>query len=87
MAPSAKKLEAALLKATNQIFQAEPDATTVNKVRKQAESDLDLDEDFFLSGEWKSKSKSIIKTQVVCLLSQLCKSKWQLMWGVAGETT
>lgn len=65
MAPSAKKLEAALVAATNTVFQAEPDATTVNKVRKQAEIDLDLDENFFTSTEWKSKSKNLIKERVV----------------------
>lgn len=86
MASSTERLAAALLKATDEIFQAEPDATTVNKVRKQAESDLGLEEDFFLSAEWKSKSKSLIKGQVVRFLSS-CKCQWWLMWGVVGETT
>ena len=65
MAPSTKKLRAALIDATCQIFQAEPDATTVNKVRKQAEADLSLDDGFFASAEWKQSSKQIIKDHVV----------------------
>lgn len=65
MAPSAEALEAALISAANAIFKAEPDETTVNKVRKQAESDLDLDDDFFLGAKWKSRSKNVIKEHVV----------------------
>ena len=65
MAPSAKNLEAALVEATNKVFLADPDNTTVNKVRKQAEEDLDLEEGFFANEEWKSKSKSIVKEHVV----------------------
>jgi hypothetical protein len=71
MAPSAKALEEALVNGTCAVFQEEPDATTVNKVRKVVTDDLDLDEEFFNSPKWKQKSKTIIKETVVsaCLQS------------------
>lgn len=65
MAPSAKKLETALIDATCQVFKAEPDATSVNKVRRQAEENLELEDGFFAGGQWKQKSKSLIKEYVV----------------------
>lgn len=67
MAPSEDKIERALLDATYQVYQATPDETTVNKVRKQTEENLSLDEGFLSSAEWKQKSKSLIKERVVCL--------------------
>lgn len=68
MAPSEDEIEQALLDATYQVYQATPDETTVNKVRKQTEENLSLDDGFFSSAEWKQKSKSLIKDRVVCLL-------------------
>lgn len=65
MAPSAKTLEAALVDATCEVFKAKPDATSVNKVRRQAEENLGLDEGFFAGAQWKQKSKSLIKEYVV----------------------
>ena len=65
MAPSAKKLEEALLRGTYETYRLEPEATTVNKVRKQVEEDLGLEDGFFSSGQWKSKSKTLIKERVV----------------------
>lgn len=65
MAPPAKKLESALIDATCQVFEAEPDATSVNKVRKQAEENLALEDGFFAAGNWKQKSKNLIKEYVV----------------------
>lgn len=62
---SDEKLEAALIQATCDVFKAEPDATTVNKVRKQTEENLDLEEGFLAGEEWKSKSKGLIKEYVV----------------------
>jgi hypothetical protein len=67
MAPSEDEIEQALLDATYQVFQATPDETTVNKIRKQTEENLSLDDGFFSSAEWKQKSKSLIKERVVCL--------------------
>lgn len=66
MAPSKKELEKALVEGTKAVFTEDPDATSVNKVRKHVEEKLDLDEGFFTCPEWKSKSKEIIKKHVVC---------------------
>lgn len=66
MPPSEDEIEQALLDATYQVYQATPDETTVNKVRKQTEENLSLDDGFFSSAEWKQKSKSLIKDRVVC---------------------
>ncbi|KAH7250049.1 uncharacterized protein BKA55DRAFT_512468 [Fusarium redolens] len=68
MAPSEDEIEQALLDATYQVYQATPDETTVNKVRKQTEENLSLDEGFFSNAEWKQKSKSLIKERVEKLL-------------------
>ena len=65
MAPSDDDIEQALLDATYQVYRAAPDDTSVNKVRKQAEENLGLDDGFFASGEWKKKSKDVIKARVV----------------------
>lgn len=65
MAPTTKKLKSALVDATVQVFAAEPDATTVNKVRKQAETNLSLESGFFSGAEWKQSSKDLIKEHVV----------------------
>lgn len=73
MAPSEKELEAALIDATCAVYEAEPDATSVNKVRKQAEDKLGLEDGFFADGDWKSKSKEIIKKYVVSLRLSDCK--------------
>ncbi|RSL72647.1 hypothetical protein CEP54_000660 [Fusarium duplospermum] len=68
MAPSDDDIEQALLDATYQVYRAAPDDTSVNKVRKQAEENLGLDDGFFASGEWKKKSKDVIKARVEKLL-------------------
>ncbi|CVK87184.1 uncharacterized protein FMAN_05690 [Fusarium mangiferae] len=68
MAPSEDEIEQALLDATYQVYQATPDETTVNKVRKQTEENLSLDDGFFSSAEWKQKSKSLIKDRVEKLM-------------------
>lgn len=54
-----------MIDATCQVYKAEPDATTVNKVRKVAEENLDLEDGFFTSASWKQKSKVLIKEYVV----------------------
>jgi hypothetical protein len=73
MAPSAKNIEQALVDGTCAVYRAEPDATSVNKVRKHVTDELDLDEEFFASAKWKAKSKTIIKETVVrrCYTMQL----------------
>lgn len=65
MAPSVKTLEAALVDGTCAVFESEPDATTVNKVRNHVTNKLDLDDEFFSSEKWKQKSKTLIKETVV----------------------
>ncbi|KAI6763029.1 hypothetical protein HG530_009009 [Fusarium avenaceum] len=61
MAPSDEEIEQALLDATYEVYQAFPDETTVNKVRKQTEENLSLEDGFFSSGDWKKKSKDLVK--------------------------
>ncbi|KAF7544700.1 hypothetical protein G7046_g9732 [Stylonectria norvegica] len=61
-------LEEALHDGTYAVYSAEPDDTTVNKVRKHVAEKLGLDESFFSSGTWKYRSKTIIKQRVDKLL-------------------
>ncbi|KAK1248391.1 hypothetical protein MKX08_006611 [Trichoderma sp. CBMAI-0020] len=68
MAPSAAKLKEALIDGTCEIYKAEPDGTSVNKVRRLVEEKLGLEDGFFTSDTWKQKSKTIIKEQVDKLL-------------------
>ncbi|PNY28859.1 Uncharacterized protein TCAP_01214 [Tolypocladium capitatum] len=68
MAPSTKKLEQALIDGTSEVFSAEPDGTSVNKVRRHVEERLGLEEGFFAGGNWKQKSKALIKQYVDKLL-------------------
>ncbi|RGP78084.1 transcription factor [Fusarium longipes] len=68
MAPTDDEIEQALLDATYQVYQANPDETTVNKVRKQTEQDLGLDDGFLASDDWKKKSKELIKQRVEKLM-------------------
>ncbi|KAK2595554.1 hypothetical protein QQS21_006728 [Conoideocrella luteorostrata] len=68
MVPSPEELEEALIDGTYQVFTTEPDATTVNKVRKHVEDAQGLEEGFFTNDEWKQKSKALIKEYVDKLL-------------------
>ncbi|KAL6870490.1 hypothetical protein J3F83DRAFT_683406 [Trichoderma novae-zelandiae] len=68
MAPSAAKLKEALIEGTREVYRVEPDATSVNKVRRHVEEKLGLEDGFFTSETWKHKSKTIIKEQVDKLL-------------------
>ncbi|KAF4449755.1 transcription factor [Fusarium austroafricanum] len=68
MAPSDDEIEKVLLDTTYQVYQASPDETSVNKVRKQAEEILGLEEGFLLSSEWKQKSKTLIKERAEKLM-------------------
>lgn len=70
MAPSAAKLKEALIDGTCEIYKAEPDGTSVNKVRRHVEEKLGLEDGFFTSDTWKQKSKTIIKEQVVSIPSK-----------------
>ncbi|GKT99458.1 transcription factor [Fusarium langsethiae] len=64
MAPSNDEIEQALLDATYQVYQSHPGDTTVNKVRKQTEENLGLEDGFLSSDKWKKKSKDLIKQRV-----------------------
>ncbi|KAG6035971.1 hypothetical protein E4U41_005857 [Claviceps citrina] len=68
MVPPPAALEAALIEGTCQVFNSDPDATTVNKVRKHVEEERGLDDGFFTSDEWKQRSKALIKEYVEKLL-------------------
>ncbi|KAH6606026.1 transcriptional regulator [Trichoderma cornu-damae] len=70
MAPSAGKLKEALVEGTREVYRAEPDGTSVNKVRRHVEEKLGLEDGFFTSETWKQKSKTIIKEQVDKLLDE-----------------
>jgi hypothetical protein len=65
MALSDKALEEALIQGTCDVFEAEPEGTSVNKVRQHVEEKLELDVGFFTEGDWKQRSKEIIKGYVV----------------------
>ncbi|KAG8669630.1 hypothetical protein FPOAC2_08969 [Fusarium poae] len=68
MAPSNDEIEQALLDATYQVYKYDPDDTTVNKVRKQTEENLGLEDGFLSSDDWKKKSKELIKQRVEKLM-------------------
>ncbi|KAK4073925.1 hypothetical protein Trihar35433_3399 [Trichoderma harzianum] len=70
MAPSAAQLKEALIEGTREVYSAEPDGTSVNKVRRRVEEKLGLEDGFFTSETWKQKSKTIIKEQVDKLLEE-----------------
>lgn len=78
MAPSAAQLKEALIEGTREVYSAEPDGTSVNKVRRRVEEKLGLEDGFFTSETWKQKSKTIIKEQVVSInnfqTNRLCLS-------------
>lgn len=82
MAPSAAKLKEALIEGTREVYQAEPDGTSVNKVRRLVEEKLGLEDGFFTSEAWKQKSKTIIKEQVVSLTDKLL-----LPWSFVSDPT
>ncbi|CAK7199800.1 hypothetical protein SEUCBS139899_002486 [Sporothrix eucalyptigena] len=65
---SEAKLEKALKDAAQAIFRIDRDNLTVNAVRTRAESSLGLDEGFFKSEEWKSRSKAIVQSTADKLL-------------------
>lgn len=67
-----KKLEASLLAAVKELFSGPSrEDLSVNTVRTKCEKENGLEEGFFAQGEWKAKSKELIKNQVVCYPSRL----------------
>lgn len=67
MAPSGKKLEAALRDAVHEVAKTDRASLTVNHIRKIVEETQDLEEGFFVTGDWKAKSKTVIKETAVSL--------------------
>ena len=65
MAPSESELVLQLKSSVKTFFVSDRDQLTVKKVRSAVEEELDLETGFFLSPEWKDKSKQIIKEHVV----------------------
>ncbi len=65
MAPSSKALETCLKEATHQLYAADPNAVTVNSVRQRVEEENDLAKGFFVTPEWKARSKVLITEFVV----------------------
>ncbi|KAM0561764.1 hypothetical protein ACHAPJ_002933 [Fusarium lateritium] len=68
MAPSDEEIEQAILDAAYQVYQASPVAASVNLVRKQTEENLSLEDGLLSSGDWKQKSKTLIKERVAKLV-------------------
>lgn len=61
-----KELEASLVAAVEDLFSGPGrDDLSVNTVRTKCEKENGLEEGFFAKGDWKQKSKTIIKTKVV----------------------
>lgn len=66
-------LENALRVKVQQIFRlGNLDELTVKRVRRAVETELGLELDHFKDQAWREKSKSIIESEVVCILF-LCK--------------
>jgi hypothetical protein len=65
MAPPDSALIAQIKKSVHSIFTTDREQLTVKKVRSAVEEALDLHAGFFLSPEWKDKSKQIIVAHVV----------------------
>ena len=62
-----KALESSLVAIVKELFSGpNRDQLSVNTVRQQCEEENGLEEGFFNSAEWKTKSKVIIKGKVVC---------------------
>ena len=70
-APSDDILEEALIRAVKDMYKSEKlEDLTIKRVRKAAELDLELEEDFYKSDEkWKEKSRDVISKAVVCELT------------------
>ena len=68
MAPSVNRFEAKLRAAVKQIYDSEDrELLSVRLVRDKVEQDHGLEKGFFLTGDWKAKSKQIIKDYAVSM--------------------
>lgn len=69
-----KDLEASLLAVVKELFSGPSRGDlSVNTVRTKCEKENGLEEGFFAQGEWKAKSKELIKNQVVCHPVSSCR--------------
>ena len=69
MAPSADRLEDALRNAVEEVYRSEDQNNlTVRFVRDKVEIELGLDQGFFLTPEWKDRSKLLIKSWAVGIM-------------------
>ncbi|KAI1166060.1 hypothetical protein F5B18DRAFT_608527 [Nemania serpens] len=69
MASSVEALEKYLEAATRQLYAADPNTVTVNFVRLRAEEQNDLEQGFFVTQDWKARSKTLITELVQKLLT------------------
>ncbi|KAI0506350.1 hypothetical protein F5B22DRAFT_650741 [Xylaria bambusicola] len=69
MAPSGEALERHLQEATRQLYSADPGAVTVNSVRQRVEEQDSLEKGFFVTPEWKARSKTLITEYVQNLMA------------------
>ncbi|KAI1195391.1 hypothetical protein F5X97DRAFT_308132 [Nemania serpens] len=69
MAPSVEALEKSLEEATRKLYATDPNTVTVNFVRQRAEEHNDLEQGFFVTQDWKARSKTLITELVQKLLS------------------
>lgn len=65
MSLSMETLEGHLKEATHQLYLADPGTVTVNSVRQHAEEQNGLEKGFFVSQDWKARSKTLITKFVV----------------------
>ncbi|KAF2965723.1 hypothetical protein GQX73_g7847 [Xylaria multiplex] len=69
MAPSVGTLEKHLRDATSELYAADPSTVTVNSVRQRAEEQNHLEKGFFVTDDWKARSKALITEFVQGLLT------------------
>jgi hypothetical protein len=69
MGLSVKDLEAALRNAVEEVYRSDnQNNLTVRFVRVKVESELGLDQGFFLKPDWKDRSKALIKSWAVSMI-------------------
>ncbi|KAI1756222.1 hypothetical protein F4782DRAFT_526778 [Xylaria castorea] len=69
MAPPVEALKGHLKEATRQLYDADPNTVTVNLVRQRAEEQNNLEKGFFMTQDWKARSKTLITEFVQALLT------------------
>ncbi|KAI1819921.1 hypothetical protein F4861DRAFT_525074 [Xylaria intraflava] len=69
MAQSVEALQEGLREATRQLYAADPNTVTVNSVRQRTEKANGLEKGFFITGDWKARSKTLITEFVQTLIA------------------